>query len=329
MQPPLAFQIIRNRNDYSPPSWIGRLLFGLDSANITKTKFVSAAAERLSLAAGRAEALWQDLCHSLATRPPCARITSTELRTALSEFIVLPDIPSEKPPQADLLLSTIHRSKGREYSNVIVVVGGGESTEMNTDEDHSDPNSESRVLFVALTRAKKDLLRMDGDTTRGMWPLENRWIRTFPGNYGARLNAIQVGVDNDIDPNSFAAGNRKAVQSAQEFLWTKVNPGTPVTLTYARRENGCPIYDIFLENKRVGSMSTNFGWALYNTIKSAQKINHARKVPHTLAGLWVRQVVTELGDLGNNSVDVSLRVTGLWLGVRLEGLAFCQNWKEL
>lgn len=57
---------------------------------------------------------------------------------------------------AGLTLSTIHRAKGLEYDKVFVSMAGASGD--RTDEQDDD---EARVLYVALTRARSELLRLD------------------------------------------------------------------------------------------------------------------------------------------------------------------------
>jgi len=74
--------------------------------------------------------------------------------------------------------------------------------------------------------------------------------------------------------------------------------------------------------------SMKFGRCLKNLITHVQEVSPSR-YPGIIDDLWVRDVVTEVGNLGNEDVPRSYRTTGLWLSVRLEGLGTCREWRNL
>lgn len=65
-----------------------------------------------------------------------------------------PDLVNIEPDMARIELSTWHASKGREAENVVVINGMNERTLQNS---VSDPDSEIRTVYVAITRAKRNL----------------------------------------------------------------------------------------------------------------------------------------------------------------------------
>lgn len=94
-----------------------------------------------------------------------------------------------------LTLGTIHASKGREASDVGLMMPKTFSSQEN------DGDEESRVLYVAATRAKKNLHVGTGFRASGTSYLEgsNRIYRIFPDDQAAQ---VEFGIANDFDPSS-------------------------------------------------------------------------------------------------------------------------------
>lgn len=318
----VPFRMARDRNQYLAPAWIGAVFFGWPDERVRKQAFLAKACAQLAIQEARALELWNGLVAAFA-EPGAIAFGIGDLRSALVEGTVLPDF-GLFPPAADVIeLSTIHRSKGREFMNVIVVMEPDGEDARGKEEDSMSKASEPRVLFVALTRAKSGLRRMEA-ATRGVWMPKERWIRSF-GSKGdfKKLNSIQVGLARDVDGASFVAGSKAA--AAQGMLLEKCRPGTPVELVLDGREGGCPIYRIKSGGRDVGRMSKEFGWAVWHTLDDLN--GKPRSFPKSIQNLWVREVTTVVGDLSDERVDRPLRTSGLWLGLELEGLGYC-NWHE-
>jgi hypothetical protein len=247
---------------------------------------------------------------------------------------VMPEQPLYERDANVIQLSTIHRSKGREFTNVIVVMRRSEEEGQSSTadsgtahgEDRTSDDAEPRVLFVALTRAKKSLHRMEAKA-RGIWMLEARWIRSFRRRNFTTFSGIQVGLARDVDIASFAIGDSDDVQQNQEWLLEKARPGTSVELLLDNVEGGCPLYKIMIEKCEVGRMSSNFGWAVWRTLKSLNGYK-PKKFPKRIGGVWVKEITTAVGDIGCEDIDRTLRTSGLWLSLTLEGLGHCE-WNDL
>ena len=76
---------------------------------------------------------------------------------------------------SDITLSTIHRAKGREFDNVVIITPQEESPES----DEEGFALESRILYVALSRPKKNLkasdFMFDGFKFKSESPCIDRW----------------------------------------------------------------------------------------------------------------------------------------------------------
>ena len=58
------------------------------------------------------------------------------------------------------VVSTIHRAKGLEFDRVLLTDPG--------DRDASDPGEENRILYVALSRARREIFHLDRPDTTGL-----------------------------------------------------------------------------------------------------------------------------------------------------------------
>ena len=95
----------------------------------------------------------------------------------LAEAVRRGRLPDElqAAPDARIVVSTIHRAKGLEFENVAIVI----PPDWRRDED---PAEEARVLFVAMTRARDELMHIEPLDTFG-WrqdPAIDRWYRCTP-----------------------------------------------------------------------------------------------------------------------------------------------------
>jgi hypothetical protein len=230
-----------------------------------------------------------------------------------------------------VVLSTIHRSKGKEYDTVIVVSGDEPPV------DAGSIDAETRVLFVALTRAKSRLFRIERTFNSIRMTDDNdrcaRYTRR-KGSTNSFFTGIQIGLLQDIDDSSFASTKTAATISQlvelQRFIVEEIRPGDPARVVLTDFAQGCPIYDLFVKDRKTGRMTTDFGWALWRALRYAQKGFPPRRFPEQLSEFWVKEVVTVVGDLSRDDVPREYRNSGLWNGIRVEGLASTSgtDWRE-
>ena len=126
-----------------------------------------------------------------------------------------------------ILVTTIHQSKGREYNRVLIMPPDSRMTH-----NPEEILEEARILYVAATRAKDTLLRIDRTglaiIQRSIMPSgRERFIGQNPD--GAFL--IEIGPE-DIDIKSYVGQSlfptSKMASAAQELIWHKLPTGTRV-----------------------------------------------------------------------------------------------------
>lgn len=321
----IPFQLARDKNEFLAPAWLGRVFLGWPDDPVRKTPFLQRARSVLSVDEASAQSLWKALLAACAERQAVS-FSLSDLRAAINDGVALPEHPLYCINPDAIHLSTIHRAKGREFGNVIVVINtGDEANHAKRGEDRKDDPSEPRVLFVALTRARDSLHRMEA-RSQGVWQPDERWVRTFPNGKGfIRLFSIQVGHARDVDQNSFAFGDPEEVQESQKWIVEHATPGTAVELWLNGKTRRYPNYKVMISRVHVGNMSEHFGRSLFYTMAGLNKLE-PNGFPTRITGLWVKEIITYVGDLSCNSVDDSFRTSGLWISLALEGLGKCE-WK--
>ena len=334
------FRIQKRRDEKTVPSWVGWLFLGWSSSEISKRDCISLFEDRLGDGSMDSQEMWDLLLRIVRQRKNSRLLNLNLLRQALKTDAVFPE--AEAPTDRDIILSTIHRSKGREFDRVAVVIGDNQGFEeaIDSDEPVVDENAEdeTRILFVGLTRARNKLYRLDAGRRDGLRRNEvNRWVETpfLYGKYGPwqPLKSLEVGLERDIDIHSFVSkkkyGSVQKIYENQEII-QNLNYGDSVTLRFLTSENRIPIYDICVgeidQQRSIGTTDQHFGWALRQSISETVS---GSKVPHQITGLWIRDIVTEIGDAGKEVVPREFRTSCLWSGVRIMGLGYCEHWKEI
>lgn len=125
---------------------------------------------------------------------------------------------------SSLVVSTIHRAKGLEFDRVVVMEP--------YERDQSNEAEEARVLYVAMTRARRELYAMRTSDTRRLFvrdDLERRWLRH--GKARGAVVGFEVRGDDThtADPiGAFLASGD--VSERQAYLRKQVHVGDPVKL---------------------------------------------------------------------------------------------------
>lgn len=162
----------------------------------------------------------------------CAQETVFPYLSTLVEF--LKDLRSDElqrligatRPEGEILVSTIHKVKGLEYDNVVVLPSrmsfGGSGTEIE-----ANAAEEARLLYVALTRAKSRLVFHLGDR-------ELAWAgKTITQFGGARDGGrILTGTPKEVFISwSMNSSNSNAdPERTQTYIETSVSVGDPIQI---------------------------------------------------------------------------------------------------
>jgi hypothetical protein len=172
---------------------------------------------------------------------------------------------------------------------------------------------------------------MSEEGARGYYNVNNedRWVRVFD----KRFTGIEVGKERDVDPHSFVSmkiheGDIQDIRENQRDLWKLICPFMEARLSLFDHKDGLPIYRIEIKRDDcyivVGGTSITFGQSLRNCLEEVKgRRIKSGEYPRVIDHIWVREMVTNVGDLGEKDVPREFRTTGLWLGIRLEGMGQC------
>ena len=301
----IQHRVQRSATDRVVPAWVARTLRGARGLSLGQRAFESLFHNSGVSDVDAAEA-WS-LLHLLdpgSLRSPVDLGLVTK-RIAAGE---LPDYFSTGD-DSNIVVSTIHRSKGLEYDYVFVVA------EPERDLDDTQIGEVARLLYVAMTRARRELFQlMPPDTSRmlalgGLY--DGRWVRR--GYKKGHLHAFEI-QPNDSDreyPPTDTEGRRTAME-VQEYMAERVKPGDELAVRLSDSRPGR--YELSHRGMPVGCLSDRFSDAL-----GSQLYGKTKNWPVWIDEIRVEGVDTVSGDPAA-AQNVGLEGPPLWLRVRPQGL---------
>ncbi len=209
--------MVRARQPYWPP-WMARLVFGVKGDYLSLGQVRALWRQRLEGSTDKvgieeAETLWEDV--------GLLRRGSLDL-VALGEYL-RSHVPSSASDGTGLVVTTIHQSKGLEFDEVALLAPA----------PHANLGSqldELRVLYVAATRAKRNLGLLERDRQVFKWGKKGR-NRTFTHfqRYIEGNNWLLVNTKEDYSWEDFWAGSPSLprvqwaqwIKDAQEEWWRR------------------------------------------------------------------------------------------------------------
>ncbi len=305
----IAHILQREAVDRVIPAWLAVSLLDLTHKQLAKTAFQERA-QNAGLARADAESHWRLLKRIDSNNPNSLDVG------ILAERMRAGDIPDDlcEQPTANLVVSTIHRAKGLEFDRVLIIPSRRET---------EDAAETARVVYVAMTRPKRDLGFMRTPDFKGVFLHKNtdRWHRAF----GWKVNAIEVrgdDVDREFPAGAFQlAGYNAAI--IQKYIIEQVKPSDPVTLKrlpiVEADGQSRVFYAVEHKSRTVGVTSESFSSVLFRILKR----NSGWKVtwPTSIDQLRVEVVDTVAGTEAA-SKRAGLGCSGFWLRVRVSGLGF-------
>lgn len=316
-------RVQRSARDRAVPAWVGLMFRRAETSILTRGAFVELAKNLPLPPDAEPETLWRSLLRAVPGRS--AGLDLSRLRALISEGRMPDELTAQ--PAASLVVSSMHRAKGLEFDRVLVV--DPEALR----EDTEDPSEETRMLYVAMTRARHELMRLEPMKT---WPMylskdrSGRW-----GRYQVRKRSSRLGIElmgGDVDTDRPAGSHLalpddvfdKTASQLQEHLAARVFPGDDVVLN--RLEDGSPhefqapryVVTHGPSGVPVGLTSEKFAKELYAHMQWSR--NHVPdRWPATITGVRVDAVETVAGSASAGSI-AGLGERGVWLAPRLVGL---------
>jgi len=319
----IAHIIQRRANDNSFAGWIGKCFNEMPFDSYDESLFLNITGKYLSdinIDKVKLESLWNNIS-SLRT----GRTGRTPTRDLLANIRNggRSDILFDSFKDSDVVISTIHRSKGREYDTVIIL------DELLSESD--DSMEEHRVNYVAITRAKKrvftaklanDYIRMLDDRRCFAW--------SFSRNGKHVLKRFEVGLENDFDLHSFAV-----MEGTQEFL-RELNYGIINKEVYLVRNsastNGYVSYYLKTLKEDIILAETSYSFAkdLEDAIRRTKNLPSYQNIfdnlyPKRLSGLFIDGYTTEIGiSRGDEDGITEYGDMIAWNTVRIEGFSLLE-----
>ncbi|MEV7475634.1 UvrD-helicase domain-containing protein [Pseudarthrobacter oxydans] len=216
---------------------------------------------------------------------------------------------------ASLIVSTVHRAKGLEFTNVLYLQPefGSPAAEQN--------EATLKQKYVALTRAREEIIstklpkkllqRADGST--------GRWLERAYGKYGAynaRMEFLNSDID-DVSPYYPEDGDAQAIQDnlVLEDLLGQVVSGS---LQSEPEPGEVPRYVLTTsEGKVIGRTSPSFAYALKKNFSF--KTYRRDEWPAGFTGARVTSIECATGHPEETKLT-GLGSSGMWLVPRLTGL---------
>jgi DNA helicase-2/ATP-dependent DNA helicase PcrA len=206
---------------------------------------------------------------------------------------------------SNVVVSTIHRAKGKEYDNVLWVIEGDEAKEPN-------------VVYVAVSRPKTGLYISEVKKPLYVKSLpssrliESRWSRRRSAK-NPHCSAIVLGLEGDVDPFSVLSKERAAAIERQEYIEKYVQPGDSVEIGLLDGR-----YRVFHGGREIAWLSERVVNDLWNGM---QVTNRSQNYPKELRGCYIRAVTTLVNRGFNESVPEPFALSCFWLGIEVGGLA--------
>ncbi|WP_181773444.1 UvrD-helicase domain-containing protein [Amycolatopsis pittospori] len=313
-------RIQRSPRSGAAPAWMAGLIAATGAATLSQERFEQLLPELEMSANVDIEETWR----SLRTVAAGARnqLDPAVLRRAIAEGRLPDDLAAPLPHP--ILVSTVHRAKGLEFDRVLIA-GFDATARWRTDE--MDTTAEARLLYVAMTRARDDLYRVECPDT---WTLRKGVHLSTPIQrwyVGGRERWKRVGVESletdvchEAPAGVRAPGNDPA--AAQRYLRDCVRPGDTVVL---RRLHDLPTspaetppYGIFHTDTPIGEVSETFRQDLWRLLKQSGGYQ-VKRWPYLITGLRIDCVETVVGSTAVTERH-GLGDRGGWLAPRLCGL---------
>jgi hypothetical protein len=316
--------VVRDQADRCLPPWLAVVFRGAESVQLTKTEFIQAcAACPADFCPEDQESTWRLLQRRV------DRSAGKSINLArISEAFQSGDVPDElcEPLRGTLFVSTVHRAKGLQFSHVMIADpsdNGGVA-----DNSNEDIGEEARILYVAMTRARRTLERLDdprdcrvGKDKNGRWRLYHFCKGTrFPIVVGFEIIPSDV---HGLEPAG-GFGYEGDVPEIQRYIQSSVKIGDPVCLRQIQiaAEEGTPrIHYVLQHNDRlIGVTSVDSFYAYRDALRSPKAWgNYQINWPEEIYSVRVEQIDTVAASPAT-SRKYGLGTSGMWLRVRIAGM---------
>lgn len=317
------------------PAWIGATLGRMQGRTVTRSQFGkiyahyfggSHAQDSAALAIPSEQIAWDRLLTATGVENGANSVDLAVLRERLGWADLVPD--DDSVSDSGIHVMTVHQSKGMEFSSVSVM----EPSERNAPNSEDEAVEEACVMFVAISRAGRDLKRIPAE--RMYVPLKarrfrksgrTRWVSWKNGWVN-----MEIGVDGDVNPSSFVDtnvhGSTAAVESLQETLGLNARQlqGHKVVLCKHALDGESRrfVYRIHLQKGTEPDLllGVTSEQLTYDLIERLHGDGYKYSLPGRIFNLRIAEVITlTFESEAEPTVAQPWAGSGLWTGVRLYG----------
>ncbi|WP_275291675.1 UvrD-helicase domain-containing protein [Amycolatopsis sp. La24] len=307
----VVHRLQRSARDRVVPKWIGRLFTCAEGLMLTRSTFDALVPVSVLGPNNDPDRAWTSSLRASSRGTIDRSVDLANLRAALASGR-LPDELSEQLASS-LTVSSFHRAKGLEFDRVIISDPGTRGSLVE------DSGEEARMLYVAMTRARDDVLRIDSHLNSGVRKdrSSDRWAR-----YGWKNQRLGLEVSaGDVLPD-VPAGMRAFIADPvelQEYLSDAVRPADEVVLELAgdvsSGPNESPEYVVLHDERPIGTVSRRFRTDLMRFLGWGGRATW----PSRIIRLRIDAVETVVGSAAA-AAGAGLGSHGVWLAPRVSGL---------
>jgi hypothetical protein len=316
----ISYRLQRSVRERPAPRWIAGLLAATEGDTLTKERFTEILTA-LEPQPRDPALLWRSV--RKVARGPRATVEVAALHRALAEGRIPDELTAPEP--TSLVVSTVHRAKGLEFDRVLLVEPRALTRPKPAAKKKYgyDPAAETRLLYVAMTRPRDDLYRLDHLNT---WLLHkdkhlDRWYVAGRNSWARNgIEALGTDVCHDCPPG--VHGFHADAVELQNYLNTSVHDGDPVELRLLHRlpeqVEQTPPYAVVHAGRPVAEVSEGFRRDLHHMVSRGGKWENCNW-PGRITGLHIdcleavtgSAAATERAGLGGSACWVAPRLSGL------------------
>lgn len=221
-------------------------------------------------------------------------------------------------------VSTIHKAKGREYTNVVLL---SRQNEVNLDE--------AKVNYVSLTRAKtvnykigmkQKKLKLDSKSNRHIaYSSVTKGIKRGRGNVATsgKITMIELIDSEDINFNSFCDlslfNDEASVIQNQKYIVNNIKAGDELKLKFLKKNNQILFGIYHSEDRLIGCMNNSFT-ELISQKNLRDKFEENKIIyPSEINRLFVDEVITYIAT-DVDGIPQKYKKNKMWNAVTISGL---------
>ncbi|WP_183097472.1 UvrD-helicase domain-containing protein [Nocardioides pelophilus] len=279
----VGVEIRRSAHQQVAASWVAATLGDSTTDSVSKADFEKLISDRRPDV--DAAAAWRALRSLVGARGTEITVSSIANRVRAGRRL-LPDLAQS--PVADVVVSTVHRAKGLEFDNVVLLdfpVRGRAAADTEIDEVR-------RTQFVALTRARSYLVRADGPDDRDLRLATSPTARRTRWYVGGHKPWMTFGFEIGIGDTEPIFDNPAP---SQAHIVSEVAPGSELALRLDVEPStlDLPVYAVVHNGTTIARTSRMFGEDLASRIGTLER---RRGTWPDLRGAQVEAIATAASD---------------------------------